>query len=166
MPAVRQQLSSIMARTVVVYNQAGGSNTMNTAHLMIRRSTLPGAGKGLFTKKAIAKGTLIVEYKGNITTWKAVQENEAFNGYVFYISRNLVVDARRTKKALGRYANDAKGLNKLKGLRNNAVYTVKRGKVFIQAVRNIPARAEILVDYGKEYWAIIRYNKRLEAQKK
>jgi SET domain-containing protein len=139
---------------------------MSTAHLMVRRSTIPGAGKGLFTKRAIVKGTLIVEYKGNITTWKAVQASELFNGYVFYINRNQVVDARRTKKALGRYANDAKGLNKIKGLRNNAVYTVKHGKVFIQATRNIPAGSEILVDYGKEYWTTVRYNKRLDARKK
>ena len=147
-------------------NKLTGGKYMSTAHLLIRRSTIPGAGKGLFTKKAIAKGTLIVEYKGNITTWKAVQESDVFNGYVFYISRNQVVDARRTKKALGRYANDARGLNRIKGVRNNAVYTVKQGKVFIQATRNIPAGAEILVDYGREYWAIVRHNKRLDMQKK
>jgi len=150
----------------MVNKLTGGNIYMNTAHLLIRRSIIPGAGKGLFTKKAIAKGILIVEYKGNITTWKAVQKSDVFNGYVFYISRNQVVDARRTKKALGRYANDARGLNRIKGIRNNAVYTVKQGKVFIQATRNIPAGAEILVDYGREYWAIVRHNKRLDMHKK
>ena len=136
------------------------------AELTIRRSTIPGAGKGLFTKTPIAKGALIVEYKGKITTWKAVQENEHFNGYVFYINRNHVIDASRTLKAYGRYANDAKGLSKIKGLRNNATYAIRRHKVFIQATRNIPANSEILVDYGKEYWPAVRYNMRLDAQKK
>ena len=136
------------------------------AQLTIRRSTIPGAGKGLFTKTPIAKGALIVEYKGKITTWKAVQESERFNGYAFYVNRNHVVDASRNMKAYGRYANDAKGLTKIKGLRNNATYAIRRKKVYIQAKRNIPANAEILVDYGKEYWPAVRYNMRLDARKK
>ena len=138
---------------------------MNKGNLIVKRSSLPRAGKGLFTKKAIAKGSLIIEYKGRMTTWKAVQESDIFNGYVFYINRNQVVDAMRTKAALARYANDAKGSSKVKGLRNNAVYSVKKGKVFIQASRNIPAGAEILVDYGREYWATIRHNIKLEKSK-
>ena len=138
---------------------------MNKGNLIVKRSGLPRAGKGLFTKKAIAKGSLIIEYKGRMTTWKAVQESDIFNGYVFYINRNQVVDAMRTKTALARYANDAKGSSKVKGLRNNAVYSVKKGKVFIQASRNIPAGAEILVDYGREYWATIRHNIKLEKSK-
>ncbi len=137
-----------------------------TAALTIRRSTIPGAGKGLFTKTLIAKGALIIEYKGKITTWKAVQESETFNGYVFYINRNHVVDASKTSKEYGRYANDAKGLTKIKGLRNNATYAVRRNKVYIQAKRDIPPNAEILVDYGKEYWPAVRYNLRLDARKK
>lgn len=153
----------IMARTMVInwHNLV----QMTTRHLIVKRSTIPGAGKGLFTRKAIPKASLVVEYKGNITTWKAVQESESFNGYVFYINRNHVVDALRTKKALGRYANDAKGISKVKGIRNNAVYAVRKAKVYIQAIRDIPAGAEILVDYGKEYWAVIRHNRRLDKSK-
>ena len=37
--------------------------------LEIRTSTIPDAGKGLFTKIPISKGTRIVEYKGTVTTW-------------------------------------------------------------------------------------------------
>ena len=42
----------------------------------VKKSILPGAGKGLFAKEMIPKGTRIVEYKGEITTWKEVDHNE------------------------------------------------------------------------------------------
>jgi SET domain-containing protein len=130
--------------------------------LYVRRSSLPGSGRGLFTKKPIAKGTRIVEYKGRLTTWKAVNHRNWTNGYIFYIDRNRVVDASTYKKALGRYANDARGLSRVKGLRNNAEYVPEGSHVYIDAVRDIPAGAEILVAYGKEYWDVIRYNRKID----
>lgn len=133
--------------------------------LYIKKSTIPGSGKGLFTKKFIPKGTRIVEYKGKMTTWKEVNHDDGKNGYIYYIDRNHVIDARTYSKALGRYANDARGLQKVKGMTNNAVYTEENYKVFIEATRDIPAGSEILVSYGKEYWDVIRHNLRLEKQR-
>ncbi|PZR24775.1 MAG: SET domain-containing protein-lysine N-methyltransferase, partial [Azospira oryzae] len=43
-------------------------------HLYVKKSTLPGAGKGLFTKVFIPKGTRIIEYKGEVLTWKEVEK--------------------------------------------------------------------------------------------
>ena len=136
----------------------------NEESLFIKKSLLPGAGKGLFTRKPIAKSSLIIEYTGENRTWKEVKDNEIFNAYIFYITRNHVVDAMNDLKALARYVNDAKGMSRVKGLHNNAVYTVKQNKVFIKATRNIAAGAEILVDYGKEYWTSILHNKKLDEQ--
>lgn len=126
--------------------------------LVIKRSKIPGAGKGLFTKKFIVKGTRIVEYKGYATTWKLVQQQKQFNGYVYYIKRNLVIDAKNYLKTFGRYANDAKGTSKIKGVTNNCRYVVDGKKVFIEAIKNINAGEEILVSYGKEYWDVIKHN--------
>jgi SET domain-containing protein len=126
--------------------------------LVVKRSILPGSGKGLFTKKIIPKGTRIVEYKGKITTWKEVEHKDGANGYIYYVNRNHVIDARTYKKAIARYANDARGLQKIEGLSNNAVYVQEKGRVFIEAAKNIPADSEILVAYGKEYWDSIRHN--------
>jgi SET domain-containing protein len=53
---------------------------------------------------------------------------------------------------LGRYANDAAGMGRVKGLRNNAHYKIAKGRAFILASRNIKAGSEILVAYGKAYW--------------
>lgn len=134
--------------------------------LTVKRSILPGAGKGLFTKVFIAKGTKVAEYKGTITTWKEVDHKEGANGYIYYVKRNYVIDARPHPDAIARYANDAKGLHRLKGVTNNAEYVEEGLKVFIVAKKDIDPGSEILVDYGKEYWKVIRYNQRLEKKQK
>lgn len=129
--------------------------------LVVKRSTLPGIGKGLFTKKFIPKGTRIVEYLGKITTWKEVNSDEGKNKYIYFVKRNHVIDAGRSSKALARYANDAHGLKRIKGITNNADYAEDGLRVFIEAKKDIPAGGEIFVNYGKEYWETIRYNNRL-----
>jgi uncharacterized protein len=134
--------------------------------LFIKSSIIPGAGKGLFTKKPIAKGTRIVEYKGIITTWKEVDNGDGKNGYIYYINRNHVINARPLTKTFGRYANDAQGLKKIKEAKNNARYVIDGLRVYIEATKDITAGGEILVRYGKEYWNIICYNQKLAKRKK
>jgi uncharacterized protein len=129
--------------------------------LVVKKSILPGAGKGLFTKKLIPKGTRIVEYKGRITTWKEVDHHKGENGYIFYVKRDHVIDAAPYKKALARFANDARGINKVKGITNNSEYKEYGLRVFIVATKDIPAGSEILVDYGKDYWKVIRHNRKV-----
>lgn len=135
--------------------------------LLIKRSKIPGAGKGLFTKLFIAKGTRIIEYKGKITTWKDVLQGKNFNGYVYYITSNHVIDVMSYKKAMARFANDASGLTKIKGLKNNSKYVEDGKKVFMEAVKDIPAGSEIFVRYGKEYWNVVSENEKcLQKEKK
>jgi SET domain-containing protein len=129
-------------------------------NLVIKRSKIPGAGKGLFTKQFIEKDTLIVEYKGKRITWKEAKAQEAFNGYVYYIKRDQVIDAKNHLKSFGRFANDANGINKIKGITNNCRYVVDGDKVFLKATKKITVGGEILVAYGKEYWDAVRYNKK------
>ena len=55
--------------------------------LVVKKSSLPNAGKGLFTKVDIKKGSYIVEYKGEVLTWKEVEKMaDDRNGYVFYFN--------------------------------------------------------------------------------
>lgn len=136
--------------------------------LVVKRSTIPNSGKGLFTKKFIPKGTRIVEYKGKKTTWKDVDIDEGRNGYIYYINRNHVIDAMPFPKYLGRYANDAQGMSKVKGITNNCRYVAEMDtmRVYIEAVKDILAGGEILVQYGKEYWDVIRHNLKLDEKEK
>jgi SET domain-containing protein len=129
-------------------------------NLIVKRSTLASAGKGLFTKVFIQKGSLIVEYRGTITTWKEVDHTDGENGYIYYIKRTHVIDARPHPEELARYANDARGLKRVKGIVNNTEYKETGLNVFLVAKKDITAGSEILVDYGKEYWDIIRYNRK------
>lgn len=132
--------------------------------LYVKKSSIPGAGKGLFTKKPISKGTRIVEYKGKRSTWKEVKDEDGKNGYIFYINRNHVIDGLPDKKALARYANDARGLVRIKGLLNNSEYVVDGLKAYIETKKDVPAGGEIFVDYGKDYWKVIRENIKMWAQ--
>ncbi len=126
--------------------------------LFTKKSTLPGAGKGLFTKNFIPKGTFIVEYLGKISNWEDADHRDGTNVYIYYINKHHVIDAYEHKKALARYANDANGQSKIKGLKNNARYENDGLNVFIIANRDIAPGEEIFVSYGKEYWDVIRKN--------
>lgn len=128
--------------------------------LVVKKSTIPNSGKGLFTKKFIPKGTRIVEYKGRISSWKDVKDEDGKNGYIFYVTRNHVINALPAKSALARYANDARGLVRIKGVTNNCDYITDGKKAYIESKKDIPAGAEILVDYGADYWKVIRENMR------
>jgi len=132
--------------------------------LFVKTSTIPNSGKGLFTRKFIPKGTKIVEYKGKISTWKDVKDEDGKNGYIFYVNRNHVINALPTKQHLARYANDARGLQKVKGVVNSCDYVTKGLKAFIESKKDIPAGSEIFVDYGKDYWKVIRENMKLWAK--
>ncbi|NOT75843.1 MAG: SET domain-containing protein [Cyclobacteriaceae bacterium] len=134
-------------------------------NLYTKRSQLPGAGKGLFTRVFIPKGTRIVEYKGEVLTWKEAEKMpEDRNGYVFFFTNNYVIDAWK-HKGFAHFANDAKGIARVEGLKNNSEYETEKKRCFIVATRDIPARSEILVGYGGEYWQAIRYNVRIEAER-
>ena len=132
-------------------------------NLIIKKSTLPGAGKGLFTKVFISKGTRIVEYKGQIVTWKEIEKMaDDRNGYVFFFNNKHCIDAWKTKKGVAHFATDARGIVRVEGVKNNSEYVTEKKRCYIEAAKDIPAGSEILVGYGAEYWQVIRYNIRLE----
>ncbi len=126
--------------------------------LYLKKSLIPGAGKGLFVKNEVKKGEIVCEYEGEIVPWSVCEKRaeEGHEGYAFFITKNRCVDAYFTKEAIGRYANDAKGIGRVEGLKNNAQYEIKtrqgEKRVFIVATRTIKANDEVLVDYGKDYW--------------
>lgn len=128
--------------------------------LIVKISQLPNSGKGLFTTTPIKKGAKIIEYKGEIIDWKEYEKrvDRDEDGYLFFINKNRCIDAFNTPQYKARYANDAAGLGRVKGLKNNSVYEIEDDKCFIVATRDISAGEEIFVSYSKEYWDSIRYN--------
>ncbi|MEO6541391.1 MAG: SET domain-containing protein [Ferruginibacter sp.] len=138
---------------------------MNAKQLIVKRSTLPGSGKGLFTKCLIPKNTKVAEYKGKITNWENADHDDGGNPYLYYVNKNHVIDAKNNKASLAHYANDAEGVKKIKEMDNNSTYAVENKRVYIKALTDIPAGSEILVSYGKEYWDVIEKNGALKTKK-
>ncbi len=127
-------------------------------HLVVKKSIIPKAGNGLFTKVFIKKGTRIVEYKGKVSSWKEADHEEGLNAYIYFINRNHVINASKYKSALARYANDARGIAKIKGVVNNSQYVLDNKKVYIEAIKDIEPNSEVLVAYGQDYWNVIKKN--------
>lgn len=128
--------------------------------LKVKTSQLPNAGKGLFTDKLIKKGEKIIEYLGEIIDWKEYEKRvlEDKDGYLFFINKKRCIDAFSTPQHKARFANDAAGLSRVKGLKNNADYEIFDDRCFIVARRDISAGEEIFVNYTREYWDCVRYN--------
>src|SRR5882757_4796769 len=128
--------------------------------LVVRKSRIKGAGRGLFTTSKVRKGDLIIEYIGEKLTWK--QCLKKYKGkleklaYVFAVNDNNCLDAYLYPDALASFANDANGTIGKKKYHNNSEYRIRKGKPYILATKNIPANSEIFVDYGNEYWDAIR----------
>ena len=136
--------------------------------LKVKKSTLPGAGKGLFTLNDVKKGQIVCEYEGERINWdQAIERNDKNKGgYVYFINKNNCIDAYYYKDTFGRYANDAAGVGRISGFRNNSTYDVVKNKVYIRATRNITAGTEIFVSYGRGYWNIMRVEMDAAAKKK
>ncbi|NOT74017.1 MAG: SET domain-containing protein [Cyclobacteriaceae bacterium] len=130
-------------------------------HLFVRKSQLPDSGKGLFTKVEIKKGDRIIEYKGRHQLWREVKHEDGFNGYLLRLNRTMAINGEPSTGALGRYANDAAGASRIKGLRNNSVYNIYGDRCFIEATRDITKGGEVFVAYGKEYWDLVKKIKTL-----
>lgn len=135
--------------------------------LYLKKSLIPNSGKGLFAKKTFKRGDIVCEYEGEFVPWSVCEKraNDGHEGYVLFINKKRCVDAYFTPEAMGRYANDAKGIGRVEGLRNNAQYEIKVRKgekrAFIVATKTILPDAEILVDYGSDYWKNLEKTKHL-----
>ena len=119
---------------------------------------MPGAGKGLYTTKSIRKESKIIEYRGEIIGYNEYRKrtrNEQ-DQYLFFVRMQLCIDAMHTPQYKARYANDAAGITRLKGVKNNSDYIIFGDKCFIVASRDIKAGEEIFVNYTKSYWDYMR----------
>ena len=113
---------------------------MNTEikKLFVDSSTMPSAGKGLFTSENIKKGELIIEYTGEVTNWEEVR-HDADNVYIYFVNEDYVINAKNDPDAIARYANDARGLTRIKDVHNNSKFVKVEGRIFIKASKLIKA---------------------------
>jgi hypothetical protein len=101
-------------------------------------------GKGCFARKDIPKGTRISEYVGDRVSWK--EADARYEGYdvndnhtfLFIVDRKTVIDG-------GVGGNDARYINH--SCSENCESTVEKGRVFIDALKDIKKGEELGYDY-------------------
>jgi SET domain-containing protein len=97
-------------------------------------------GKGLFALRPIAAGERLIEYKGELTSWRraaARQRVDAGHTFVFGLSDGRVIDG-------GRRGNNARFLNHACAPNCEAIESGDR--VFIHALADIAPGSELFID--------------------
>lgn len=112
-------------------------------HFKIVKAKRGVAGLGLFAGENIKKGELIIEYIGNILN-KEEADKKTTSQYLFEITRNKTIDGS-PRWNIARYCNHA--CNEAA----NAESEIKKGRVFVKAIKDIKEGEEICYDYGEEF---------------
>ncbi|UPT66342.1 MAG: SET domain-containing protein [Sphingobacteriales bacterium JAD_PAG50586_3] len=122
-------------------------------------------GRGLFTNKAIKKGERVCTYMGEyIDNDEALRRCDAgIDQYLVETVNDGILDSMPIF-CHAMYANDAAGLIRKEGIRNNCKIEIEDGGPRMVATRNIKPGDEILVGYGRVYWANVK--RRLKEQGK
>ena len=102
-------------------------------------------GKGVFALSDFAKGETIIEYVGEIITWKEAlrrhphDPKDPNHTFYFHIDEKHVIDAKYG-------GNSSRWINH--SCKPNCEPDEVEGRIFIKALRNIQAGEELNYDYG------------------
>lgn len=123
----------------------GGHSLNRVSHVQQRRITARRSsvhGKGLFALRPIVAGERLIEYVGELTSWRraaARQRAAAGHTFVFGLSDGRVIDGSRG-------GNSARFLNHACAPNCEAVESGDR--VFIHALADIAPGSELFIDYA------------------
>ena len=115
----------------------------SSQRIQVRRSGVH--GKGVFAMRAIAEGESIVEYVGEVISWKEAlrrhphDPKDPNHTFYFHIDEERVIDAKYG-------GNSSRWINH--SCDPNCEADEEDGKVVIKALRNIRAGEELNYDYG------------------
>ena len=112
-------------------------------------------GRGVFAVSPIAVGSRLIEYKG-VRMTEAESDamgTESTHTFLFMMDNNEVIDG-------GRNGTTSRWINH--SCAPNCEADEQKGRVFIKALRNIPAGQELFYDYGLVIDA--KYTKKLKAE--
>lgn len=99
------------------------------------------AGLGLFATRPFKKGERIIEYFGRVISKE--EEYTSRSKYLFEINSRKTIDGT-TRKNTARYINHS--------CKPNCEPEIVKGRVFIDAIKNIKPGEELCYDYGEEYF--------------
>jgi len=117
--------------------------------IVVKQSTISGAGKGVFTTCDIDEGVTIGEYTGELVDMSKIQEH---GKYAWSLKNGQAVDAIDPEKSNWlRYINDHRTEEG-----NNLSMYERDNRVYYQTNRPIKKGSELFVSYGESYWRIKR----------
>ena len=111
--------------------------------IQVRRSGVH--GKGVFAVQDIAEGETIIEYVGEVITWEEAQDRHPHDPkdpnhtFYFHVNEDKVIDALYG-------GNSSRWINH--SCDPNCEADEENDRIFIKALRNIPAGQELSYDYG------------------
>jgi transposase InsO family protein len=118
----------------------------------IKRSTIPGAGFGIFASRDLPPNTRL-GYTGDKLRDLADDDGGA---YFLELTKGTAIDAARTNTGEGRWVNDPRGTDKAA----NCEFTLhtppgKPRQACVRTTRLVPKGEELLCKYGAAYWRFI-----------
>ncbi len=130
------------------YNIIPDIETIPIPYLIIKKSSIPNAGQGVYTEKFIPKNTAVCEYKGKIIDETDIT-NISNSDYLLSLDNGKFIDASDIDSGIGRYMNDSKICKT-----NNCMYAkcTERMAAYIITTRDIYPYEELFVSYGAPYW--------------
>jgi len=108
-------------------------------NVKVKRSS---AGLGLFAAVPLKKRETIIEYIGRWISSKDGDELDQ-NSYIFTVNSRIDIDGS-PRWNTARYANHS--------CRPNCESVIRKGQVFIVALKNILPGEELTYDYGKDFF--------------
>lgn len=102
-------------------------------------------GRGVFSTAKLAKGEVLIEYIGEVITWKEALRRHPHNPkdpdhtFYFHVDDKHVIDAKYGGNA-ARWFNHA--------CSPNCEADEIDGRIFIKALRTVPPDTELFYDYG------------------
>ena len=123
---------------------------------VVKRSSIPKAGKGLFSKVTILPGDTIGRYEGKILTDRQANSEPYVNSlYLVWVCKDCWIWGE------GSYANYARYINHDDQRPNAELITSSRWKkARLAALRLIRPGDEIFFDYGESYWDCVDIERR------
>jgi SET domain-containing protein len=122
-------------------------DTKKPRDYVVRNSAIH--GRGVFAANKIRKGTTILEYKGDRTTWDIASlrpdsdPDNPYHTFIFELSDGRVIDA-------GIKGNAARWINH--SCDPNCITSeTAKGRVYIEALRKIRSGDELTYDYRLSY---------------
>ncbi|MCZ8343294.1 MAG: SET domain-containing protein-lysine N-methyltransferase [Leptospira sp.] len=114
---------------------------------IVKPSSVPGIGMGLFTKQTLYKGDTVGFYAGKIITDDEAESPKYIDSkYLLWICKDWWIYGEGKLSNYTRYINHSDKPNA------ELVTSVRWKTARFRVLKSIPEGSEIFFDYGKDYW--------------